>query len=183
MDNHVCECIVDAAKVPKQKPKRQAKQKKTQKKTAKNVNSPDKQHSGSSSDDNLDNDTDTAIESINRSERQPGDSSGLDMASKSNTGKSTASNTRNLSVIPQTQQYKQSRDIDQAHPSASTQCPPWAAQLINNVRDTNNKLSKLDTIEKTLIKLFKVTDSYFYQTNTALYPVKSENSPTTADDR
>ena len=29
----------------------------------------------------------------------------------------------------------------------------------------------------------KVTDSYFYQTNTALYPVKSENSPTTADDR
>ena len=23
----------------------------------------------------------------------------------------------------------------------------------------------------------------FYQTNTALYPVKSENSPTTADDR
>ena len=28
----------------------------------------------------------------------------------------------------------------------------------------------------------KVTDSYFYQTNTALYPVKSENSPTTADD-
>ena len=30
---------------------------------------------------------------------------------------------------------------------------------------------------------FKVTDSYFYQTNTALYPVKSENSPTTADDR
>ena len=29
----------------------------------------------------------------------------------------------------------------------------------------------------------QVTDSYFYQTNTALYPVKSENSPTTADDR
>ena len=29
----------------------------------------------------------------------------------------------------------------------------------------------------------KVTDSYFYQTSTALYPVKSENSPTTADDR
>ena len=28
---------------------------------------------------------------------------------------------------------------------------------------------------------FKVTDSYFYQTSTALY--KSENSPTTADDR
>ena len=28
-----------------------------------------------------------------------------------------------------------------------------------------------------------VTYSYFYQTNTALYPVKSENSPTTADDR
>ena len=31
-------------------------------------------------------------------------------------------------------------------------------------------------------KTFKVTDSYFYQTNTALYPVKSESSPTTADD-
>ena len=31
--------------------------------------------------------------------------------------------------------------------------------------------------------LIKVTDFYFYQTNTALYPVKSENSPTTADDR
>ena len=30
---------------------------------------------------------------------------------------------------------------------------------------------------------FQVTDSCFYQTNTALYPVKSENSPTTADDR
>ena len=29
----------------------------------------------------------------------------------------------------------------------------------------------------------KVTDSYFYQTNTALYPVKSENSPTTVDIR
>ena len=29
----------------------------------------------------------------------------------------------------------------------------------------------------------KITDSYFYQTSTALYPVKSENSPTTADDR
>ena len=26
-------------------------------------------------------------------------------------------------------------------------------------------------------------DYYFYQTNTALYPVKSENSPTTDDDR
>ena len=72
------------------------------------------------------------------------------MASKSNTSKSTASSTRNLPVIPHAQQYKQSSDINQAHPSASAQYPPWAAQLINNVRDINNKLSKLDTIEKTL---------------------------------
>ena len=32
-------------------------------------------------------------------------------------------------------------------------------------------------------RALQVTNSYFYQTNTALYPVKSENSPTTADDR
>ena len=34
-----------------------------------------------------------------------------------------------------------------------------------------------------LLNFLKITDSYFYQTSTALYPVKSENSPTTADDR
>ena len=87
--------------------------KRRRRKTTENVNSPDKQHGGSSSDNNLDNDTETAIESINRSVTQPGDPSGLDMASKSNTNKSTASNTRHLPVIPQTQQHKQSSDINQ----------------------------------------------------------------------
>ena len=46
----------------------------------------------------------------------------------------------------------------------------------------------IKTVLNTLIHenqkgFLKVTDSYFYQTNTALYPIKSENSPTTADDR
>ena len=54
----------------------------------------------------------------------------------------------------------------------------------------NNKM-QLITLElsfsnndfPSIVLTVKVTDSYFYQTNTALYPVKSENSLTTADDR
>ena len=41
----------------------------------------------------------------------------------------------------------------------------------------------LSTPYRKLDMPFKVMDSYFYQTNTALHLVKSENSPTTADDR
>ena len=45
------------------------------------------------------------------------------------------------------------------------------------------KLRERELYVETALFLLQVTDSYFYQTNTALYPVKSENSPTTADDR
>ena len=40
-----------------------------------------------------------------------------------------------------------------------------------------------DKLQLSRVLFVKVMDSYFYQTNTALYPVKSENSPTTADNR
>ena len=69
---------------------------------------------------------------------------------------------------------------------------------MNREKKSRNAVSFIQNDEKTLAAvseqsylrnrtedavLVKVTDSYFYQTNTALYPVKSENSPTTADDR
>ena len=77
LDNHACEFIVDAAEATKQKTKRKPSRKRQKGKTTENVNSSDKQHGRSSSDYNIDNDTHTAIESINRSETQPGDPSGL----------------------------------------------------------------------------------------------------------
>ena len=41
--------------------------------------------------------------------------------------------------------------------------------------------SQSNNAQSEILGSIKSTDSYFYQTNTALYPVKSENSPATGD--
>ena len=54
----------------------------------------------------------------------------------------------------------------------------------DNMGVYQDKYSSLERKDNILIWQvgLKDADSYFYQTNTALYPVKSENSPTTEDD-
>ena len=90
----------------------------------------------------LSNDTVADFDTVTDSETP------MDMASNTNIDankSSTRSNSRNLPNIrdgvPQIQQTTNSSD---------QQCPLWAAQLISDVRDINHKLSKLDSIEKTL---------------------------------